>query len=92
MPKEDITLEKAQIMFKLARKNNWGHKYDRLEHFKRFQNLDKAIKELVETGWILVFRKTNFVGISLNAQSKKEIIGFIEEKMSHIKVWFFSNF
>ncbi len=33
-------LEKAKIMLVLARrKGNWGEKYDRLEHFKRFQNL-----------------------------------------------------
>jgi hypothetical protein len=85
MQKWDLDSEKAQIMFKLARKNNWGHKYDRLEHFKRFQNLDEAIKSLVGSSWILVYRKTNFVGISLNAQKKKEIIEFIEEKMTHIK-------
>ena len=42
----ETDLEKAQIMFKLARKNNWGACYDRTEHFKRFQNLDKAIGEL----------------------------------------------
>ena len=40
-------LEKAQIMRKLARKDNWGHKYDRTEHFKRFQNLNKCVKELM---------------------------------------------
>ena len=31
MPKEsDLDLEKAQIMLKLARKNNWGAKYLKL--------------------------------------------------------------
>ena len=39
-------LEKAQIMFKLARKNNWNNRYDRTEHFKRFQNLNEILKEL----------------------------------------------
>ncbi|MBI4154846.1 hypothetical protein HY498_02045 [Candidatus Woesearchaeota archaeon] len=85
MSKGDLDLEKAQIMFKLARKNNWGHKYDRLEHFKRFQNLDNAIKDLVEVGWVLVYKKTDFIGISLNSQNKRDIIGFIEGKMPHIK-------
>ena len=84
MPKEDLEQEKAQIMFKLARKNNWGHKYDRLEHFKRFQNLDKAIKELSRIGWLLIYKKPNFTGVSLNSQYKKEIIGFIEGKMPHL--------
>ncbi len=85
MPKEDIETEKAQIMFKLARKNNWGHKYDRLEHFKRFQNLNWAIKELEKIGWISTYRKSNFIGISLNTEHKKEIVSFIEEKMPHVK-------
>lgn len=78
-------LEKAQIMFKLARKDNWGACYDRTEHFKRFQNLDDAIKELSKAGWILVYKKPKFIGISLNAQYKKEIVEFIEREMPHMK-------
>lgn len=85
MPRGDLELEKAQIMFKLARKNNWGHKYDRLEHFKRFQNLEMIIKELSKDGWILIYKKPNFTGISLNAQDKKGIIDFIGKKMPHVK-------
>lgn len=85
MPKEDFELEKAQIMFKLARKNNWGHKYDRLEHFKRFQNLHTIVKELSNIKWILIYKKPNFTGISLNTEFKKEIIEFIESKMPHVK-------
>jgi len=80
-----LELEKAQIMFKLARKNNWGAKYDRLEHFKRFQNLDKAVKELTKIGWIEIHKKPNYTGISLNTEYKKEIIDFIETKMPHLK-------
>lgn len=82
---ESLQLEKAQIMFKLARKNNWGHKYDRLEHFKRFQNRDYIIKELVKQGWILIYHKPNFTGISLNTQFKREIILFIENNLPHYK-------
>ncbi len=81
----DLELEKAQIMFKLARKNNWGHKYDRLEHFKRFQNLHQTVKELSNLGWILIYKKSNFTGISLNAHKKTEIIYFIESKMPNVK-------
>ena len=72
-----IDLEKAQIMRKLARKENWGHKYDRTEHFKRFQNLDICIKELEKIGWVLVHKKGNFTGLSLNTQFKSEIRAFI---------------
>lgn len=78
-------LEKAQIMFKLARKNNWGHRYDRTEHFKRFENLNDAIKGLFKARWLLIYKKPNFVGISLNTENKKEIVEFIEKNMPHIK-------
>ncbi len=78
--------EKAQLMFKLAfSKKNWGAKYDRLEHFKRFQNLDKIIKELNKTGWLLITKKPNYEGISLNTQFKKEIIEFIELHLPEVR-------
>ncbi len=85
MPLVSLNLEKAQIMFKLARKNNWGHKYDRLEHFKRFQHLDEAIKELSKSKFLLVYKKPQFTGISLNSEYKKEIIAFIEKELPHLK-------
>ena len=80
-----IRLEKAQIMFKLTRKNNWGACYDRLEHFKRFKNLNGAIKELSKLNWIIIHKKPNYIGLSLNTQYKKEIIEFIEKEMPHLK-------
>jgi len=80
-----LDLEKAQIMFKLARKNNWGNRYDRTEHFKRFPNLNQNIKELSNEGWIILHKKSKFLGISLNNDYKKEIIIFIEAQMPHIK-------
>jgi len=80
--------EKAQLMFKLAfSKKNWGAKYDRLEHFKRFQNLDKIIKELNKIGWLLITKKPDYTGISLNTQFKKEIIEFIELHMPEVRGW-----
>ena len=80
--------EKAQLMFKLAfSKKNWGAKYDRLEHFKRFQNLDKIVKELNQIGWLLITKKPNYTGISLNTQFKKEIIEFIEKHMPEARGW-----
>lgn len=81
-----IELEKAQLMSALARgKGNWGAKYDRLEHFKRFNNLDLIIKELVKLGWVILHKKPNYQAISLNSQYKKEIIEFIELNMPHLK-------
>ncbi len=79
-------LEKAQLMSALARsKGNWGDKYDRTEHFKRFQNLKEVIKELSKQGWLIVHKKPKFTGISLNAQFKREIIEFIEKEMLYLK-------
>lgn len=77
-------LEKAQIMFKLARKGNWVNSYDRMEHFKRFANLTEIIKKLSKIGWVIIHKKPNFVGISLNTEYKKEIIEFIESQMPNI--------
>ncbi|MFH1249065.1 MAG: hypothetical protein V1660_02845 [archaeon] len=77
-------LEKAQVMFKLARKGNWVNSYDRMEHFKRFSNLAEIIKDLSKIGWLIIHKKSNFVGISLNTEYKKEIIEFIEIQMPHL--------
>jgi len=80
--------EKAQLMFKLAfSKRNWGAKYDRLEHFKRFVNLKKIIKELEKINWLLIKNKPNYIGISLNPKFKKEIIEFIEKHMPEVRKW-----
>lgn len=78
-------LEKAQVMFKLARNNKWGNNYDRTEHFKRFQNLSIIIKELAKIDWLIQTGGKSFLGISLNNQYKKEIIAFIETHLPHLK-------
>jgi len=79
-------LEKAQLMSALARsKGNWGNSYDRLEHFKRFQNLKEIIKELSKINWIIIHNKPKFTAISLNTPYKKEIVEFIEEQMPELK-------
>jgi len=79
-------LEKAQLMSSLARgKANLGEKYDRLEHFKRFQNLKEIIKELSKINWLIIHKKGKFIGISLNPEYKKEIIEFIETNMPYLK-------
>jgi len=79
-------LEKARLMSILARsKGNWGEKYDRLEHFKRFQNLKEIIKKLSKIGWVIIHKKSNFIGISLNSHYKGEIIEFIEKQMPYLK-------
>ena len=78
-------VEKAQLLFKLARNHTWNNLYDRLEHFKRFQNLGDIVKELSKKGWIIVHQKGKFTGISVNTQFKKDIIEFVEMHMPHMK-------
>ena len=81
-----IEKEEAQLMSVLAKgKANWGGKYDRLEHFKRFQNLKEIIKDLSKKGWLLVYNKPRYIAISLNTKFKKEIIDFIEEQMPELR-------
>ncbi|MBI3623676.1 hypothetical protein HY212_06385 [Candidatus Pacearchaeota archaeon] len=81
-----MELDKAKLMPILARgKSNWGAKYDRLEHFKRFQNLDEIVKDLVKLGWLIFYKKPNYKAISLNPKYKLEIIEFIETQMPYIK-------
>ncbi|MCF7910583.1 hypothetical protein K9L16_02840 [Candidatus Pacearchaeota archaeon] len=78
--------EKAQLMFKLAfSKKNWGGKYDRLEHYKRFQNLKQIVKELSKKNWLLIQKKPTFTNISLNTKYKKEIIEFIENNLPEVR-------
>jgi len=67
----------ARIMLKLTKKNNWGACYDRLEHFKRFPDLKKIIKELEKKNWVIVYNKPKYVAISLNTKYKQEIAEFI---------------
>ena len=81
-----LDLEKARLMSALARgKANWGSAYDRMEHFKRFQNLKEIAKELSKIGWIIIHKKPNFEAISLNPRYKREIIEFIEEKIPELR-------
>ena len=78
--------EIAHLMFKLAySKKNWGAKYDRLEHFKRFSNLKQIVKNLENRGWLIVKKKQNYTGISLNPKFKREIVDYIEENMPEVK-------
>ena len=80
-----IDLEKARVMFKLTRKNNWNSCYDRIEHFKKFQNLNEIIKDLSKIGWLIIHKKPKYIALSLNTKFKKEIIEFIENKMPELR-------
>ena len=78
-------LEKAQVMFKLIRKGNWGAKYDRLEHFKRFSNMKEIVDDLINKDWIISHKKPKYTGISLNTKYKTQIKEFIEKQIPYLK-------
>ena len=81
-----LDLEKARLMYKLAvSKKNWGRKYDRLEHYKKFPNINKIIKELSKLRWLIIYNKPHYKAISLNTKHKKEIVEFIESKLPEVK-------
>ncbi len=80
-----IEKEKAQVMFKLTRKNNWNACYDRTEHFKRFQNLNEIIKNLSKIDWLIVHKKPGYTALSFNTKFKKDIIEFIENEMPELR-------
>lgn len=81
----ELEVEKAQFMYKLLRKGNWDHSYDREEHFKRFQNLRDIIKELSKKEWVIIHKKPHFEAYSLNTKYKREIIEFIAFQMPETK-------
>ena len=84
MPSE-IEIETAEFMNKLFRKGNWNNVYDRREHFKRFQNLNTIIKDLVKRGWTILHKKPKFEAYSLNTKFKMEIIDFMERNKPELK-------
>ena len=82
----ELEKEMAMFLFRLARsKGNWGGKYDRLEHLSRFPNLKRIIKILSNKGWIILKKKPNYTGVSLNTKYKREILEFIEIKSPEYK-------
>ena len=65
-------IEKANFMYKLVvGKRNWGRKYERLEHLKRFENLNRIVKELSKKEWLNVYNKPNYTAVSLNSKKKR---------------------
>jgi len=83
-----LELEEARIMFKLVRKGKWGESYDREEFFKRFLDLDEAIKELQKKDWLIIHKKPKFRAFSVNSRYKREIMEFIEKQIPDLpKGW-----
>ena len=81
----EMEIEAAEFMNKLFRKGNWNNVYDRREHFKRFQYLDKIIKELTKKGWVIIHKKPKFEAYSLNTKYKVEIFNFIETNKPELR-------
>ena len=45
------------------------------------------IKDLENNGWLIITKKPNYTGISLNTQYKTEIVEFIEKYLPDTKGW-----
>lgn len=74
---------KAQLLFKLYRKGIWGGRHTPLKNlFHLMDNVGrkeskKALKELNNSGWIMIKVSTGEEHISLNPHKNKEIKEYI---------------
>jgi len=86
---------KADIMYKLFRKDCWGAKYlpfDAMVHWigkqvkRNGKRVEKMMKELIKEGYLFVHKKGDT--ISLNSSRSKEIAEYIQKnlKQSHSDV------
>ena len=79
----DLKYLKAQLLFKLYRRGNWGGKHTPIKNL--FHLLDqtsikeskKALKELNNMRWVLIKISTGEEHISLNSHKSKEIKEYI---------------
>ena len=95
MIKKDIEVIMKLILERLSNMDKWGGAHTALDNIRRSlpdhlreskegnRNIEKAIKSLVNLGFILVGKKRTGKGsdihISLNTRTKKEIYEFIDK-------------
>jgi len=82
----DVALVKAAIVSKLVRWNKWGgaHTENILSgiprHLRGTKEAKHALKELVQSGWLIVAVKTKELHYSLNPEKAAEILTFYGEQ------------
>lgn len=71
--------EKAELLFKLYRKGDWGGKHTPLRGLYHqmsgmsIKELDKIVKELVNENLVFLKKSTGEIHISLNSHQKSKI-------------------
>lgn len=85
-----LSIIKRIVLESLITPPRWGGKHTEIRNIKKgfpshisnskeCQKLtDKAIKELINDGWILCKKSTGELHVSLNPHAKKEIMDFIK--------------
>jgi len=88
---EDVGVVKRIILDSLITPPRWGGKHTAVRNLrngfpsnvsstKEGQKLiDKAIKGLINDGWLLSKKSTGDIHVSLNPKMKKEIMGFVSK-------------
>jgi len=80
MYNEELT---AELLYKLYRKGIWGGRHTPLRNLYHLINKaiikesEKAIKELINLGWVHAKKSTGEVHVSLNPHKNQEIKDFI---------------
>ena len=86
----ELNLIKRIILESLVTPPRWGGKHTEIRNIKKgFPSIissskegqkliDKAIKELINDGWLLCKKSTGELHVSLNPHMKKEIMDFLK--------------
>lgn len=86
--KEEI---KKEILIDLIESRRWGGKHTEIRNLHKGlpdyllntrqgkKAFDKAVRELINSGWLLVKKSTGEIHVSLNPRFSKEIMGYAKE-------------
>ena len=88
---DDLSTVKRIILDSLITPPRWGGKHTDVRNLRKGfptnitstkegqKLIDKAIKELINDGWLLSKKSTGEIHISLNPRMKKEIMGYVSK-------------
>lgn len=76
---------KAKILFKLARRRNWGASHTSFDNLKKgfkqheYEHVKNTVNELIKISWILSKPTPYGLEVSLNPRCSKEIKDLLTE-------------